>query len=175
MRRTVYSLLALVTLALSVLSFRASSVPAAAGEGTATTTVAAPATTAGPTPARSASASTSASSPAPGSASSPASSASASSATGLADGTYTGSAVSTRYGTVQVQIAVSGGVLTLADAVTAPSGDRHTEQISASAIPVLNREAVAAGSASIQMVSGATFTSTGYLTSLQSALDQAQG
>lgn len=155
MRRTIYSLLALVTLTLSVLSFRASSGLADAGEGTPT-------------------ASGSALAPSASAPSSAPSTTSTTPGTGLTDGTYTGSAVSTRYGTVQVQIVVIGGVLTEADAVAAPSGDRHTEQISASAIPVLGQEAVATGSASIQMVSGATFTSKGYVTSLQSALDQAR-
>ena len=46
-------------------------------------------------------------------------------------------------------------------------------QINAFAIPQLNKEAVAAGSAKIDTVSGATYTSGGYIGSLQSALDQA--
>ncbi|WP_434527357.1 FMN-binding protein [Streptomyces ipomoeae] len=84
----------------------------------------------------------------------------------------TGSTVQTDYGPVQVRITVSGGKITAAEAVQQPSGGRST-QISGDAIPKLNQEAVAAGSADIDAVSGATYTSAGYKESLQAALDQA--
>ena len=87
--------------------------------------------------------------------------------------TVTGSPVSTRYGVVQVQLTVSGGEITAARAVQAPDGNGRDRQISAYAVPVLDREAVAAGSAHIDGVTGATGTSEGYLDSLQSAIDQA--
>lgn len=90
-----------------------------------------------------------------------------------ADGTYTGDAASTRYGDVQVQITVSGGQITAAEAIEYPNNDRHDQQINAYAIPILNAEAVEAQSASIDAVSGATVTSDGYITSLQSAIDAA--
>ncbi|PFG18013.1 FMN-binding protein [Propionicimonas paludicola] len=90
-----------------------------------------------------------------------------------ADGTYTGDAAATRYGDVQVQITVSGGKITAADAIQYPNSDRHDQQINAYAIPILNSEAVDAQSASIDAVSGATVTSDGYITSLQSAIDAA--
>ncbi|MDX3612471.1 FMN-binding protein [Streptomyces europaeiscabiei] len=86
--------------------------------------------------------------------------------------TLTGSAVTTEYGPVQVRITVNGGKITGAEAVQQPSGGRST-QISGDAIPKLNQAAVAAGSADIDAVSGATYTSAGYKESLQSALDQA--
>lgn len=89
------------------------------------------------------------------------------------DGTYTGDAVSTRYGDVQVQITVSGGKITASEAIQYPNNDRHDQQINAYAIPILNSEAVDAQSASIDAVSGATVTSDGYITSLQSAIDAA--
>ena len=47
--------------------------------------------------------------------------------------------------------------------------------MTALAVPKLNQAAVAAGSADIDAVSGATYTSAGYKESLQSALDQAGG
>ncbi|KFF97268.1 FMN-binding protein [Streptomyces scabiei] len=84
----------------------------------------------------------------------------------------TGTTVQTDYGPVQVRITVSGGKITAAEAVQAPSGGRST-QITADSVPKLNQAAVAAGSADIDAVSGATYTSTGYKESLQSALDQA--
>ncbi|WNZ12943.1 FMN-binding protein [Streptomyces sp. 11x1] len=86
--------------------------------------------------------------------------------------TLTGTAVQTDYGPVQVRITVNGGKITNAETVQQPSGGRST-QISSDAIPKLNQAAVAAGSAEIDAVSGATYTSAGYKESLQSALDQA--
>ena len=88
--------------------------------------------------------------------------------------TVTGSVAQTQYGPVQVRITVSNGKITKADAVQAPKGGL-SDQKTAMAIPKLNQEAVAAGSAKIDAVSGATYTSSGYTQSLQSALDQAGG
>ncbi|GGW57080.1 FMN-binding protein [Streptomyces caelestis] len=86
--------------------------------------------------------------------------------------TVTGDAVQTQYGPVQVRITVAGGKITKAEAVQAPKGGR-SDQITASSVPRLNQAAVAAGSAEIDAVSGATYTSAGYKKSLQSALDKA--
>ncbi|MEU3789867.1 FMN-binding protein [Streptomyces fructofermentans] len=88
--------------------------------------------------------------------------------------TVTGKAVQTDYGPVQVRITVAGGKISKAEAVQSPSGGRSS-QISGDAVPKLNRAAIAAGSADIDAVSGATYTSGGYKESLQSALDQAGG
>ena len=85
----------------------------------------------------------------------------------------TGEAVSTRYGDVQVQITVAAGKVTAATVTQVPWSDHKDQQINSRAVPVLNDEAVSAQSSSIDMVSGATFTSEGYIQSLQSALDQA--
>ena len=98
---------------------------------------------------------------------------SGSSSAGSSGTQVTGSLVQTRYGPVQVQLAVSGGKITSASILQYPSGDPRSSQISNYALPVLADETVSAQSASIDMVSGATFTSAGYLQSLQSALDQA--
>ena len=87
--------------------------------------------------------------------------------------TYTGTAIQTRYGAVQVQVTISNGKITGVTTLQAPSGDPHSSSVSAAATPVLASEALAAQSAKIDTVSGATFTSQGYLASLQSALDQA--
>jgi uncharacterized protein with FMN-binding domain len=88
-------------------------------------------------------------------------------------GTYLGDTVNTQWGPVQVQITVTNGKVTSASAVQYPNGNSRDQQINAYAVPRLNREAVSAGSARIDMVSGATYTSTGYLQSLQSALNRA--
>lgn len=89
-------------------------------------------------------------------------------------GTFTGDAADTRYGPVQVQITVVDGKITAATAVEYPQNDHRDQEINAYAIPVLEQETVAAQSAGIDLVSGATYTSDGYQQSLQSALDQAQ-
>ena len=87
--------------------------------------------------------------------------------------TYDGDTVQTRWGPVQVRITVVDGKITASEAIVYPNGNHEDEQINSFALPVLNQEAVSAQSASIDMVSGATVTSEGYLSSLQSAIDQA--
>ena len=84
----------------------------------------------------------------------------------------TGDAVDTRFGTVQVQVTVEGGTIVDVTALQLPTGGRDS-QVSAYAEPILRSEALQAGSASIDTVSGATYTSMGYIQSLQSALDSA--
>ena len=87
--------------------------------------------------------------------------------------TVTGAAADTMYGPVQVQITVTNGRLTAADATVYPTETSRDAQINAFAIPQLEQETVAAGNAKIDAVSGATYTSNGYIASLQSALDKA--
>jgi uncharacterized protein with FMN-binding domain len=108
-----------------------------------------------------------------GSSSSSGSSGGSSSSSSSSSKTYTGDAVSTRYGDVQVRIRVKNGKVTSAKVTQVPWGNGRDQQINSYAVPVLNQEAVASQSASIDMVSGATYTSQGYIGSLQSALDQA--
>ncbi|WP_406352529.1 FMN-binding protein [Streptomyces sp. NBC_01635] len=91
----------------------------------------------------------------------------------LGDGTVTGDAADTQYGAVQVRLTVSGGKITKAEAVQSPKGGQ-SDQINANAVPKLNQAAVTAQGAEIDAVSGATYTSTGYKKSLQSALDKAK-
>ena len=87
--------------------------------------------------------------------------------------TVTGTVAQTIYGPVQVKITVTGGRITAATAVQYPQGTPRDYQINSYAIPLLNQRAVAAGNAKIDAVSGATYTSGGYIASLQSAVDQA--
>lgn len=98
-------------------------------------------------------------------------SASESSASGTQ--TYDGDTVMTRWGPVQVQITVADGKLVSADVLKVPWENRKDQQINGYAVPLLNASALAAQSANIDMVSGATVTSVGYQQSLQSAIDQA--
>jgi len=90
-----------------------------------------------------------------------------------ADGTYTGTAVEEPWGTFQVQAVVAGGQLTDVVIVSAPQ-DNHSSRINDQAIPILTASAIASQSADIDMISGATWTSRSYATSLQAALDAAR-
>jgi uncharacterized protein with FMN-binding domain len=86
-------------------------------------------------------------------------------------GSFTGTAVNVGYGIVQVKITVANGKITDAQAVQAPSGrnDRFTQM----AVPVLRQRTLAAQGSNISGVSGASYTSYGWYTSLVSALKQA--
>ena len=90
-------------------------------------------------------------------------------------GTFTGDTVHTQYGPVQVQITVANGEITDVKALQTPSGNPRDEQIAAHAVPILTDEVLSAQNANVDSVSGATYTSDGYLQSLQSALDQVHG
>ncbi|MFF8907392.1 FMN-binding protein [Streptomyces olivaceoviridis] len=101
--------------------------------------------------------------------------ASSSSAPGSASGTRTatGDTAQTRWGPVQVRVTVADGRLTDVTAVSYPQDNPRDQEINSYALPQLRREALAAQSAQIDTVSGATYTSDGYRQSLQSALDSA--
>jgi uncharacterized protein with FMN-binding domain len=87
--------------------------------------------------------------------------------------TYAGDEVMTRFGVVQVQITVENGQIATSEVLQVPWSDRHDQMINSRAVPVYNEEVVAAQSAAIDVVSGATVTWEGYTESLQSAIDQA--
>ena len=84
-----------------------------------------------------------------------------------------GSVVSTPYGDVQVVAVLHGSRLADVLAARLTDANQHSRDISSGAAPVLRGEALAAQSAHIDMVSGATYTSEGYIESLQAALDEA--
>lgn len=167
MHRRLYWILTSISAVALVASYRVSS---QAGGAPPAALAAPPAATSTPSPGSSGSASphASASGSDPG-----AGSGSATSSSSLKDGTFTGSAAQTPYGPVQVRITVADGKITQAQAVSYPDSDGRSQQISGYAVPVLNGEAVSAGSAQIDLVSGATYTSRGYAQSLQGALDEA--
>ncbi|MCI1888904.1 MAG: FMN-binding protein [Bifidobacterium crudilactis] len=106
------------------------------------------------------------------SSSTPSSSSSVSS--NLKDGTYSGTVVSTNRGDFQVDLTVSGGKVTNVKVLEYPQ-DPTSQSINEQAIPVYVKEALAAQSAQIQLVSGATETFNGFTGSLQDAINQAQG
>jgi uncharacterized protein with FMN-binding domain len=87
--------------------------------------------------------------------------------------TYTGNAFNTQYGTMQVAAVVKAGKITDVRVLKQTNTGPQSDQIDANALPKLKTAAIRAQSAKIDVVSGATYTSTGYAKSLQSALDKA--
>lgn len=90
------------------------------------------------------------------------------------DDSFTGSSSSNQFGDVQIKLTISGGKITDITALSYPSSDRRSLQISQYAIPQLKQEVLAAQSANIDSVSGASYTSQSYVESLQSAINQAK-
>jgi uncharacterized protein with FMN-binding domain len=88
--------------------------------------------------------------------------------TAAAPKTYTGDNENTQYGPMQVQITVTGSKITAVNELQQPD-----DSIASNAISQLDAETLSAQSASIQAVSGATYTSNGYIKSLQNAVDMA--
>jgi uncharacterized protein with FMN-binding domain len=86
--------------------------------------------------------------------------------------TVTGNSVGTPYGPVQVRVTSTGGRISNVDILQAPWSNGVDQQINGYSLPILIQETIKAQSATIDMVSGASYTSHGYVTSLQSALDQ---
>jgi uncharacterized protein with FMN-binding domain len=87
--------------------------------------------------------------------------------------TVTGNTYDTRYGPVQVQVTLKGSTITNVAALQLPQSNGRDVEIDNYAVPQLRQEAISANSAHIESVSGATYTSDGYIQSLQSALDKA--
>lgn len=170
MKKITYWILATLSALVLLFSYRTSTGADVTVDSLIPTTAPAPSTSSGrasTTPSATPSASATPTDPA-------GSSDSSATASGLVDGTYTGDAVSTRYGDVQVQITVSGGVVSDVQVPVYPDNERRDVEINSRAIPVLVSETLSAQSAQVNMVSGATYTSRGYVSSLQSALDRAQ-
>jgi uncharacterized protein with FMN-binding domain len=83
--------------------------------------------------------------------------------------TVAGDVTQTIHGPVQVAITIKSGRITAVSVPVYPSD----QQISSAALPQLIQETIATDSANINAVSGATYTSQGYISSLQSAIDKA--
>ena len=104
---------------------------------------------------------------------SPTPTSSSSSAAATASHTVTGAVADTRWGPVQVQLTLQNKKITNVAVIQYPNNNGRDQEINSTALPILVQETISAQSAKIDMVSGATVTSDGYLSSLQSALDQA--
>jgi uncharacterized protein with FMN-binding domain len=87
--------------------------------------------------------------------------------------TVTGTVANTPYGPMQVRLTLTGTKITKVTVVQRTNDGVESDQIDKTAIPALTSETLAAQGAHIDAVSGATYTSSGYIKSLQSALDQA--
>jgi len=85
--------------------------------------------------------------------------------------TVTGAVEQTRFGAVQVSVTFSGSKITAVTTLQAPSGSGRDEMLTQYATPLLEQEVIASQSARVDTISGATYTSEGYLASVQSALD----
>jgi uncharacterized protein with FMN-binding domain len=87
--------------------------------------------------------------------------------------TVSGDTIQTRFGPVQIQLTLTDGKITKVTALQLPSDRQRDVEIDNFAVPQLTQETLSAQSARIDSVSGATYTSDGYIRSLQSALDKA--
>ena len=88
-------------------------------------------------------------------------------------GTFKGDTSQTRWGPVQVEIILTNGKITDVTTLQYPNGDRKSLNISNRVIPWLQEETLQVQSANISGISGATYTSTGFQSSLASALQKA--
>jgi uncharacterized protein with FMN-binding domain len=94
---------------------------------------------------------------------------------GLRNGTWNGDPEANEFGTVELAIVVAGGKITDVKVLDSPNSHSRSRQINNRALPKLRAEALAAQSASIDTITGATTTSESYRQSLQAAIDLAHG
>ena len=83
-----------------------------------------------------------------------------------------GNVASTSYGPVQIQLIERNSKIVKVAVLEQPANTLHDIQIGAFAFPKLISETLAAQNGKIDAVSGASYTSAGYIQSLQSALDK---
>ena len=88
------------------------------------------------------------------------------------ESTITGKVASTVYGPVQIQLVVKNSKIVKVAVLEQPTNTIHDIQIGEFAFPRLISETLAAQNAKIDAVSGASYTSAGYIASLQSAVDR---
>jgi uncharacterized protein with FMN-binding domain len=83
-----------------------------------------------------------------------------------------GNVANTAYGPVQIQLIERNSKIVKVAVLEQPANTLHDIQIGAFAFPKLISETLAAQNGKIDAVSGASYTSAGYIQSLQSALDK---
>ena len=89
--------------------------------------------------------------------------------------TGTGPLIATPFSTIQVRATLTDGRLTGVETLYLTGDGPHTNALNARAEPVLREEALRTGSADIDVVSGATYTSRSWIDSLEAAMEQARG
>jgi uncharacterized protein with FMN-binding domain len=161
-RRAIAAAVGTVAGLAALLHFKTTPLPAKAALGTTTT---APPAGAPPT------------NPAAPSGTTPTSSARSSTPTTSSGGrrVVPGTAVENQYGVVQVQVTLAGNRIVDVTPLQMPTDRPRSQFISEQAAPLLREEVLAAQSAQIDTIGGATFTSESYAESLQAALDAAKG
>jgi len=90
------------------------------------------------------------------------------------DGSYTGPRVDVYYGLVEIQVNVKNGKIADVQFLQYPNDRRTSIRINNIAIPYLQQEALQAQSAHVNIISGATLTSEGFMMSLDAALKTAK-
>lgn len=95
-----------------------------------------------------------------------------SSSAGSAVTNITGDPESTPYGNVQVQVSFSGKEITGVTVLQIPNSGNHDQEVAQVVPPTLLQEVLSSQSATVNTVSGGTYTSNGYLQSVQSAIDK---
>ena len=88
--------------------------------------------------------------------------------------TGTGPVVATPFSVIQVRATLTDGRLTGVETIALSGDGHHTEALNARAEPILREEALRAGSAEIDVVSGATSTSESWIESLRAAIRAAR-
>jgi uncharacterized protein with FMN-binding domain len=90
------------------------------------------------------------------------------------DGEYTGEVADAYYGNLQVKAIIQAGKIVDVQFLQYPNDRRRSIEINTEAMPYLKSEAIQAQSANVDVVSGATASSEGFVQSLKSALQQAR-
>lgn len=90
-----------------------------------------------------------------------------------ATGTYVGPSVNTAYGAMQVQLVITDGKITKVQPLTIGYGDRTSQRINANAVPTLEQRVLKAQTYNVAYVSGASYTSEGFLSSVKGAMAKA--
>jgi uncharacterized protein with FMN-binding domain len=92
----------------------------------------------------------------------------------MKDGVYNGTVEDVYYGNIEVKATIASGKLTNVQFLQYPNDKDNSIKISQRAMPILKSEAIKSQSANVDIVSGATETSAGFIKSLGNALAQAQ-
>lgn len=90
------------------------------------------------------------------------------------DGSYTGSVADAQWGYIQVKAIISNGKITDVQFLQYPNERDRSIMINSYADPQLTSEAIAAQSANVDAITGATDTSQAFIQSLSDALSQAK-